>query len=702
MMRIGLVLLLILLPALAHAQTPAAVRLALVVGSNDGGPTRGRLRYAVTDAQAMARVLTTLGGVEPRHLLILAEPDRGKFLQSLDELKTRLVQARTGRQRVEVVVYYSGHSDESGLLPGGQAVTYAELRQRLQGLPADVRIAILDSCASGALLRAKGGVLRAPFLLDAGTQVSGHAYLTSSSADEAAQESDALAASYFTANLIAGLRGAADASGDRRVTLSEAYQYAFHRTLARTEQTRRGPQHPAYDFELAGSGDVVMTDLTATSSVLVLTPPLQGRVLVRDAADRLIVELDKAPGRALELGLEPGTWRVLLLRGKAMLATAVLTRGQRTVLDESGFAQVAQVETRARGSDPLSTEVTATTEEDAGAGHVGVTLGLLPGIASGIPLGETDAVVDKVALYLLGGMHRSVHGIAWAPLFLIDREAGEKLLFTGGFHIAGGRGRGVHLIGGLDYVASGEHLIALSGGASVVAGHQQGILGAGGVTVIGGDGHGAQVAGGMNLTLGNLRGLQLAGGLNVTGGQLSGLQLAAVNVAGAVQGLQLGVLNLSQRVDGESIGVLSLVQNGYHHCEAWSGDTSLMSVGCKLGARHFYNLLVAQVGPDLPRAFGYGIGLHFDLARLYTDLDLSAYRRWEDRSAHVLHSQLRVAVGLPLYRHLALFAGLAINAAFAREDSVLPQSVFPQSPVLHPSAQTRAQLWPGAFVGVRL
>ena len=52
---------------------------------------------------------------------------------------------------------------------------------------ADVRIAILDSCASGAIIRAKGGVHRAPFLSDASTQARGHAFLTASSANEAAQ-----------------------------------------------------------------------------------------------------------------------------------------------------------------------------------------------------------------------------------------------------------------------------------------------------------------------------------------------------------------------------------------------------------------------------------------------------------------------------------------------------------------------------------
>ena len=74
-------------------------------------------------------------------------------------------------------------------------------------------------------------------------EVRGHAYLTSSSADEAAQESDRIGGSFFTHFLVTGLRGAADADSDKRVTLDEAYRFAFDETLARTEAIGGGPQH---------------------------------------------------------------------------------------------------------------------------------------------------------------------------------------------------------------------------------------------------------------------------------------------------------------------------------------------------------------------------------------------------------------------------------------------------------------------------
>ena len=131
---------------------------------------------------------------------------------------------------------------------------------KVDDIPADVRIAILDSCSSGVLTRGKGGTRRAPFLMDTSVDVQGHAFLTSSSEDEVAQESEGLGGSFFTHYLTSGMRGAADASGDGKVTLNEAYQFAFHETLGGTVDTRGGAQHPAYDIQLSGTGDVVMTD----------------------------------------------------------------------------------------------------------------------------------------------------------------------------------------------------------------------------------------------------------------------------------------------------------------------------------------------------------------------------------------------------------------------------------------------------------
>ena len=335
------------------ASWPATVqRFAVVAGANRGGADRPLLLYAVSDAERFARVLADLGGVAPAQSIVLRQPRVKELEDAIDALRSRVVAAgrSTPGGRTEVIFYYSGHADEKGLLLGDDRYSYRSLRDRLDEVPADVRIAVLDACASGAITRLKGGQLRQPFLVDESADMRGHAFLTSSTEAEAAQESDRLRGSYFTHFLVSGLRGAADLSGEGKVTLNEAYQFAFNETLGRTVDTKGGAQHPSYDINLSGTGDVVMTDLRQTSATLVLGQALDGRFFVRNARQELVVELYKPYGRTVELGLEPGAYEVRLEReASALLATPRIAEGARVVLEPGQFGITTPEPTRARG-----------------------------------------------------------------------------------------------------------------------------------------------------------------------------------------------------------------------------------------------------------------------------------------------------------------------------------------------------------------
>ena len=139
-------------------------------------------------------------------------------------METSIANIKIDARRVEFMFYYSGHSDEEGILLNGEHFLFSELRAAIDKIEADVSIVILDSCASGAFTRIKGGLKLPPFLIDDSSKMEGHAFLTSSSEDEAAQESDNIGASFFTYYLVSGLRGAADTSQDQQVTLNEVYQ----------------------------------------------------------------------------------------------------------------------------------------------------------------------------------------------------------------------------------------------------------------------------------------------------------------------------------------------------------------------------------------------------------------------------------------------------------------------------------------------
>jgi Caspase domain len=345
---------LLVLAASAVAADTSLQRYALIVGANFGGADRPMLKYGVSDAERFARVMVDLGGVSPEHNTILRQPKLRDLLDGLDLLTRRVADAARlaghGAARIEVIVYYSGHADEKGLLLGEDRYSYRSLRDRLDQIPADVRIAVLDACASGAFTRIKGGRARPPFLVDQSASMRGHAFLTSSAATEVAQESDRIRASYFTHYLVSGLRGAADLSGDGRITLNEAYQFAFGETLGRTVDSKGGAQHPSYDINMSGTGDVVMTDVRQLSATLVLGPETEGRFFVRNAAQELIVEVYKPHGRIVALGVEPGAYEVRVEHDKtALLAKVSVADGGRLIVDRQQFNPTTVEATRSRG-----------------------------------------------------------------------------------------------------------------------------------------------------------------------------------------------------------------------------------------------------------------------------------------------------------------------------------------------------------------
>jgi hypothetical protein len=325
-------------------------RFAFLVGANDGGKDRGTLRYAVTDARAMKTVLEDLGGVLPQNSRFLEEPSREIFLDEMQSLAKSVADARERFRRVEVFFYYSGHSDENSLFLGESRVTYAEFKNLITSLEADVRIAILDSCASGSLALPKGVKKKSPFLLDTAYDMKGYAFMTSSSASEAAQESGRLKKSYFTHNLISGMRGAADMNQDGRITLSEAYQFAFEGTLTQTEKTMAGPQHPSYHIEMSGTGDVVITEIGKSSALLNIKKDVNGKIYIHSKDNVLVVELSKTAGREVSIGLNAGEYRIIAIAAGAVMESKVTLEDEKTLaIGREAFQKTEKIPTELRG-----------------------------------------------------------------------------------------------------------------------------------------------------------------------------------------------------------------------------------------------------------------------------------------------------------------------------------------------------------------
>jgi hypothetical protein len=393
----------------AASTAPRLRRYALVIGSNSGGGSgREKLRYAGHDADTIADVLQQLGGVSKPDLALLSEPTGASLDRELDLLVKRVRGERQPGQRIELVVYYSGHSDESGLLLGGGPYDYGRLRQRIQAVPADVHIAIVDSCASGSFTRAKGGAKVQPFLRDSSNEVEGFAFLSSSSADEDAQESDRIGSSFFTYYLVSGLRGAADRNRDGMITLTEAYQFSYEHTLGRTQNTTHGPQHPAYDMHLSGTGDVVITDLRSTDSALLLPAAVRGKVTIVGTDGRVALELTKEAGEPLSLALPTESYTVRVENSAgSFAATIMLDRTGITRLDPDDLHRVAAEKTVARG---LSVDDAAVDDDDDDHGGRAHQRRIPVDFSSGLRVELPSTRQDFDALVSIGGTSREVHG----------------------------------------------------------------------------------------------------------------------------------------------------------------------------------------------------------------------------------------------------------------------------------------------------
>ncbi len=339
----------------AAAAPPREDALALVVGSNHGGPGQADLRYAEDDARRVSDVLAGLGRYAPGQVRTLLRPERAAFFAAVDELAARVRERRAQGHKVQLFFYYSGHARASALNLGAEEVPLAELRRRLLGIPSSMTIAILDACQSGAFSRIKGAEASADFSVNSISRLNatGVAVMASSSATELSQESEQLAGSYFTHHLLVALRGAGDSDRDGQVTLSEAYRYAYHHTLTDTAATAVGSQHVTLETGLRGKGEVVLSYPAEASSQLELPAALAGQVLLsRDPSGSVLAELQKAAGEPVRLALPAGRY-VALYRKGADVRRCELGLGdhEARTLDVSGCPAAPAPVTVAKGGE---------------------------------------------------------------------------------------------------------------------------------------------------------------------------------------------------------------------------------------------------------------------------------------------------------------------------------------------------------------
>jgi hypothetical protein len=412
--HLALLSLLVAAPAFAEGR-----RFGLVVGENRGLAAEEQLRFAESDARRVKEALVDVGGFSAQDVTAVTGADATALRTAL----TRLREAMGPGPHDRLVIYVSSHSGDGMLHLAGTELPLQELVDFMKTAPVQVGLLVVDACQSGKLTRLKG--LKAtdpPAMRVEASGVEGRVLISASGANEYAQESDALQGSYFTHYLVTGLRGAADASRDGKVTLDEVYGWAWARTIEATFSSLGGVQRPAFSVDLRGAGQLVLAEPQRSVSRLTLDVRAPGRwLVVSEATGNVFADVDKGEG-PVSLALPGGTYRVQLRVPDGVMERVVAVPSSGGVTLSGGDLEQASLLRVAR----------------KGGEETRLVISAAAGLSSGLVLGLSAQPGAEVRVrrdgYLLGPLNQLTASFGWRDGSAISFHQTELELRLGTGH----------------------------------------------------------------------------------------------------------------------------------------------------------------------------------------------------------------------------------------------------------------------------
>jgi len=719
-------------------------RYVLAVSANNGGKGRPMLRYAESDAKSFVNVLKEMGGVQPQNIVFVKGPSVEKLRHEMDALDKKIAQGKGNGGRNEVLVYYSGHADDKGLRLGEEVYNWKEFRKRIDALKGDVKIAVIDACGSGAITRLKGGVAVPAFMVDKSSDMKGYAFITSSTQDESSQESDKLKGSFFTHSLVSGLRGAGDASGDGRVTLSEAYQFAFNETLQKTETTLGGAQHPSRDMNLAGTGDVVMTDLRSTSAGLDLDEDVDGRLFIRDENGVLVAELYKKGGRAMSLGFPAGKYSVRMERpAEYKEATVTLQDNYRARLSQKQFAAVSAEKTTLRGStefkpartcaagdtnqcslDSLDRNGTSRTTfnlyDHDKEPRKGVQLGLFATRAD-------DYLIGSQVSFLVNSANKDMRGLQVTGVLNLGENVDGAQISGAVNYAESFQGLQLGFVNWVNEKSNGVQLGYVNVGFDTVGSVQLGFVDfARQADVQIGF---VDVAGASDVQVGftnvapkadvQVDFVGVAGRSDVQVGFVNvsykeaGTQVGYVNTSTVAKGRQVGFVNVCMECEKTPVGFVSIVGNGVWSATSSINEMGALGISLHLGTAYFYTAFEGARLFEKGTGFrhfddtwesGFGVGTQFGMYGSHFELEYMHFNvfdrfRMNDVDAG-FHHRVRLGYVYSLLPGIGLGVGGTVNVATqGYQDDVILKPLGNYHDDVG-SKDHKGRWWPGFYSGI--
>jgi len=409
------------------------IRLLVAAGQERGLDSERPLRHTRDDTKRVRDVMTQLGGVAPANAIVVD----GATPATLDAAigRARAIAAAHQPDEVTLLFYFSGHGDHDAIHLGPVVVSLTEIASKIAAIPAAMKLAVVDACRTTDVV-AKGVVPEPAFAISlSGAPVAtGVVWLHAAADGEAAQESEELGGAIFTHYWTIGLRGAADANGDARVTLAESYDFAFNQTIYRSARSSGVVQRPAASFAIQEAEPLVLTQMSATSA-LHLPPGADAHYVIYALGSRSVAgELWSSPERAMSVALPSGRYVVQrLVAASGGAAEVSLGENEQRELRDSDFHSFDREALAQKGGEIViyPNEVSVAygahvaalfdfgqTIEVRYARAVG-PLALSVGANAG--MGSQSTTADNVQLWWVGGSARVEY---WRPLGTFELRAG--------------------------------------------------------------------------------------------------------------------------------------------------------------------------------------------------------------------------------------------------------------------------------------
>jgi hypothetical protein len=326
------------------------LRILIAASHSRGGDGEEPLRHSTADADQVRDVLSSLGGFAPSAVIRLVEPTGGELRAAIDRART--MASLHPPSEVTFVLYFSGHGDRNNLRLGGESLSVAEVSERVQSIPAALRVLITDACRTDPT-RPKGIASEPGFALsNMSAPATGVVWLFASDTGEAAQESDELRGALFTHYWVSGLRGAADSNGDGWVTLAESYEFAYSQTLYRSARSSGALQHPTATFSLREAAPVVLTQTFGPNTKIELPQGADTHYLVYAVGSRTVLgETWSHPDHRVVFAIPPGHFIIQRRSNSAGTGAAeiAIASGQDRVLAPSDFRSVPEEQLAGKG-----------------------------------------------------------------------------------------------------------------------------------------------------------------------------------------------------------------------------------------------------------------------------------------------------------------------------------------------------------------